>query len=237
MSKPENVIAIDGPSGSGKSTIAKIIAEKLDITYIDTGSMFRAIGYKLKDLDIDYSKPELSSDEEDLIKKKLSEFDFEYGVSSEILIRIDGEDLTNTIREHYVSDIASKTSKYPVIRKYLCDWQRKIALKRMTILDGRDIGTVIFPNALLKVYLTASSDIRARRRYDQLVSNDPSNANNLDINQIEADIIQRDKQDMERETAPLKQAEDALALDSTSLNIEEVVSAVETAYQEKINNK
>ena len=230
----ENVIAIDGPSGSGKSTIAKIVSTKLGLTYLDTGAMFRAIAYSLKDFDIDFTQPTLSIVESDQIKAYLKDLQFEYGVDENILIRLNNEDLTSTIREHFVSELASHTSKFSIIRDYLKDKQREITLTKSSVLEGRDIGTVIFPNALVKIFLTASSSERAKRRFDQLVEKDIKNKDLFSVEEILKDIESRDSQDQNRDIAPLTKAIDAVEIDTTSLNIDAVVELIIYEYNKKV---
>lgn len=232
-SQKDKVIAIDGPSGSGKSTLAKIIAKKLNLIYLDTGAMFRALAYVLHSLDIDFSKPALDESEQMLVKNMLTNIHFEYGVSDDILIRIDGTDLTHKIREHEVSAMASKVSKFSLVRDYLAKKQKEIATQRPSILEGRDIGTVIFPNAALKIFLTASASMRAKRRYEQLIEKDPKNAHIYNQSQIEKDITLRDEQDSNRKVAPLKKADDALEVDTTKLSINEVTEFIINEYHKR----
>ena len=229
----DKVIAIDGPSGSGKSTIAKMVSSANGLTYLDTGAMFRAVAYSLKDLDIDFTKQDLTSSESSEIQKYLKSLDFEYGISEEILIRLNGEDLTSIIREHSVSEMASHTSKFSLIRNYLKDKQRDIASQKASVLEGRDIGTVIFPSAAVKIFLTASADERAKRRYEQLAEKDIKNKDLYSAQGILEDIEKRDAQDMNREIAPLTCADDAIEIDTTKLTIEEVVSLITKEFNLK----
>lgn len=233
MTHNVKVMAIDGPSGSGKSTIAKKIAKDLGLVYIDTGAMFRAIAYILKDLDVDFENTELLPQTETKIAKKLKEITFKYAPTQNVLIEVDGIDLTQKIREHDISKLASLTSRYPVVRDYLKKIQREIAVKRPSLLDGRDIGTVIFPDAPLKFFITASSRVRAQRRYEQLLGFDEKNRELYDLEQIEEDIKERDYQDMNRIVAPLKQAEDAILIDTSNLSIAEVLTIIETEFAKK----
>ncbi len=226
MDKLVNVIALDGPSGSGKSTIAKIIAQKLKITYLDTGAMFRGLAYFLDSLDI-------KADNDNRIKEELDKINFEYQGSADCLIAINGEDLTDKIREHHVSKLASIYSQNLEVRGYLKKLQRDIAGKRASILDGRDIGTVIFPDAVLKVFLTADPEVRAHRRLKQLQEQNGSQEYNLE--NILADIIKRDDADRNREIAPLLKANDAIEIDSTALIIEEIVNQVITEYSKRVS--
>jgi CMP/dCMP kinase len=228
-----NVIAIDGPSGGGKSTIAKLVARDLKLTYLDTGAMFRAIAYALSEAGIDFSNNELTKETSNKIETFLNKMKFEYGVSDTTLIRINGVDLTEKIREHHVSLLASQISKHAIVREYLKIKQREIVDVKPSVLEGRDIGTVIFPNALLKVFLTADPKIRAQRRYEQLIAKDPELKNKFSVEQIMQDIAKRDEEDQLRALAPLEMASDAIEIDTTNLNISEVTSRIIELYQQR----
>lgn len=229
MSK-DRVIALDGPSGSGKSTVAKMVAEKLGLIYIDTGSMFRAAAYALQHTGIDFTKPKLSSAEDELINKFFHDHRFQYAPEPGVLIQLDNLNLTDVIREHHVSRLASQISKFKVIRDFLANWQRTIVKDRPSILDGRDIGTVIFPNAVLKVFLTASAEERANRRFEELKERGQSD---LDFQTILADIKERDYEDMNREIAPLKKASDGVELDSTGKTIPQIVEEIVSLWEKR----
>jgi cytidylate kinase len=216
------VIAIDGPSGSGKSTITKLIAEKLGLIYLDTGAMFRAIAFHLDEKNILIS--EITK-----IENELERMNFQYAKDESSLVEINGKNLTQKIREHQVSELASIYSKVPRVREYLKNLQRQIAGERPSILEGRDIGTVIFPDAALKFFLTADPKIRAERRLQQIKEKDP--AVNLTVESIFEDIVERDKSDQQRAIAPLVKAEDAKEINTTSMTIEEVVSFVCSEYK------
>lgn len=231
MTQGVKVIAIDGPSGSGKSTIAKEVAKKYNLTYIDTGAMFRAIAFSLKDLGIDTTTTILNAFDEKRVKEKLDSLVFKYAPTPDVLIEINGEDLTTKIREHEVSRLASLYSRYGVVREYLKKIQREIAKEKPSLLDGRDIGTVIFPDAPLKFFITASSKVRAERRYKQLLSFDPKNKDLYSLEQIEKDIIVRDEEDMNRKEAPLKKADDAIYIETDNLNIEAVLNIIDSHYK------
>lgn len=218
------VIAIDGPSGSGKSTIAKKISKSLELTYLDTGAMFRALSVVLDRGNI---KTEIG------ITKKIALLDFEYENKDKVFVSIDGEDLSEHIRKHEVSKLASFYSQFDAVRTYLADLQRDIAGNESSVLEGRDIGTVIFPNAAIKVFLSADAKVRAKRRFDQLVAKDPSNANKYSIESILKDIEDRDLSDSTREMAPLIKADDAIEIDTSSLSIDEVTSKIIEIYQTK----
>lgn len=228
--KRDQVIALDGPSGSGKSTVAKMIAEQLGLIYIDTGAMFRAAAFALQHTGIDFSTPKLNEEDEAEIAQFFHEHRFQFAPEPGVLILLDNLNLTDVIREHHVSKLASKISKYKVIRDFLADWQRSIVKDRPAILDGRDIGTVIFPNAILKVFLTASPHERAFRRLEELKSRGQSD---LDYETILKDIQERDFEDMNREIAPLKKAEDCIELDSTGKTIPQIVNEIIDLWNQK----
>lgn len=209
-------IAIDGPAGAGKSTIAKTIAKKLEFIYVDTGAMYRAMALYFIRNGIDPS-------DENAINAACA--DVHVGIAYENgaqQVLLNGENVTGLIRTEEVGNMASKTSAYPTVRATLQDLQRDLAKKADILMDGRDIGTNVLPDADLKIYLTASSEIRARRRYNELIEK----GEKADLAQIEKDIIIRDKQDMERKIAPLKKAEDAVLVDSSDMTIEEVVECI-----------
>lgn len=209
-------IAIDGPAGAGKSTIAKKVAKELGYIYVDTGAMYRGIALFLLEKDIGIS-------DADYVEKRIEpvtiEIKYESGMQQ---IYLNGKNVTSKLREEAVGNMASKASALPCVRAKLLDLQRQLAKDYDVVMDGRDIGTNILPDAEVKVYLTASSRTRAKRRYDEIIAK----GDTADINVIEADIITRDKQDMERETAPLKQAEDAVYIDSSDMTIDEVAAAI-----------
>ena len=206
-------IAIDGPAGAGKSTIAKMVAKKLGFIYVDTGAMYRAMA-------LYFIRNGIAGDDEAAITKACEGIDvsIEYENGQQIVL-LNGENVNDKIRTEEVSMMTSDTSKYPAVRSKLLDIQRNLAKVKDVIMDGRDIGTCVLPDAETKIYLTASSAERARRRYKEQVERGIE----CDIEQIEKDIIARDEQDMNREISPLKQAEDAVLLDSSDMTIDEVV--------------
>lgn len=208
------VIAIDGPSGSGKSTIARDLAAALNVLYIDTGAMFRALGFFA-----DQQKIELVEGEK--LTSFLNSVKMDYGVSSTCLIRINGVDLTEKIREHNISKLASIISQLPSVRKYLLDFQRALALNKVCVMEGRDIGTVVFPNSFCKFFITASVEIRAERRLKQLKEGGDQV---ITLEQIKDDVRKRDETDMNRIVAPLKKAEDAMLLDTTELALKDIIN-------------
>lgn len=228
--KKDQVIALDGPSGSGKSTVAKMIAHKLGLIYIDTGAMFRAAAYALQHTGIDFTKPQLDSSENALIESFFQKHRFQFAPVPGVLIMLDNLNLTDVIREHHVSKLASQVSKHKVVREFLKNWQREIVKDRPAILDGRDIGTVIFPNALLKVFLTASPEERATRRFEELKERGQTD---LDYEGILKDIKERDYEDMTRTIAPLKKADDGIELDSTGKTIPLIVEEIIELWNRK----
>ncbi len=209
-------IAIDGPSGAGKSTIAKLLAKKLNITYLDTGAMYRAIGLKAYNQKVDIF-------DEAQLRELLSHTNIEMkaGESGSIVI-LDGKDVSEDIRQNFVSKLASDISAIECVRAFLVDLQRKIAAKQSSVLDGRDIGTVVLPNAEFKFFLTASVEERAHRRFTELIAKgqDVSEA------QIAEEIAQRDHNDTHRKHSPLRKADDAIEIDSTHLTIDEVCNKI-----------
>lgn len=215
-------IAIDGPAGAGKSTIAKRLAKKLGFIYVDTGAMYRAMAYYFLQHNID-------AKDENAIAAACPDVDvtitYENG---EQQVLLNGENVNGVIRNEEVGNMASSTSVYPVVRKKLVELQCQLAKSADVIMDGRDIGTCVLPDAQVKIYLTASSATRAKRRFDELTEKGVS----CDLAEIEKDIIDRDYRDMHRETSPLRQAEDAVLVDSSEMNIDEVVDAIYQVYSE-----
>lgn len=209
-------IAIDGPAGAGKSTIAKKVAKNKGFIYVDTGAMYRAMAYFMLKNDVDVN-------DENMVASKCKEANIliKYENNEQVVL-LNGENVNQFLRTEEVGNIASVTSKNPDVRKRLTQLQIELANTNSVVMDGRDIGTCVLPNADVKVYLTASSYVRAKRRYDELIAK----GENADIKKIEADIIKRDEQDMNREISPLKQAEDAVYLDSSDMTIEEVVNKI-----------
>lgn len=209
-------IAIDGPAGAGKSTIAKKIAAKLGYIYVDTGAMYRAMALYLIRENIDPS-------ETAKIDAKCEEADITIGYENgEQIVYLNGENVNGLIRTEEVGNMASASSPNPNVRKKLVELQQKLAASKDVVMDGRDIGTCVLPDAQVKVYLTADSRVRAKRRYDELTAKGVS----CDLDTIEQDIIERDHQDMTREISPLMQAEDAALIDSSCMTIDEAVDAV-----------
>lgn len=213
------IIAVDGPSGSGKSTICKLIAQQMDLSYVDTGAIYRTVALVKKEQNI--------QDKDDAALKKICFelpliFEFKDGVNR---VKLGNRDITNEIRTPEISMGASSVSAIPVVRASLLDMQRRLATntpKKGAILDGRDIGTVVFPKADIKIFLTASNEERANRRFKEL----KEKGMDVDYNKILQETIQRDKQDSQRNIAPLKKADDAIEIDTDGLEIETVKEKV-----------
>ena len=209
-------IAIDGPAGAGKSTIAKLLAKKLGILYLDTGAMYRAVGLKAIENGVDVT-------DETAVKKMLDsttvDVKSEEGVQH---VYLDGKDVTGKIREHRVSKAASDISAVPCVRYKMVDLQREIAARCDTVLDGRDIGTFVLPNAEYKIFLTASVAERARRRYEEL----KAKGEECTLESVASDIEKRDYNDSHRALAPLRKPDDAVEIDTTDLSIEEVADKI-----------
>ena len=209
-----SAIAIDGPAGAGKSTIAKLLAKQLGYVYVDTGAMYRAMA-------VYFSQNDINPDDENAINGAVDNIDIsiEYkdGVQQVIL---NGENVTSLLRIEETGKMASKTSKYAAVRTKLVALQRGLAKKTDVIMDGRDIGTTVLPDAFAKIYLTASSDARAKRRY-------------CSFDAIKEDIEKRDYEDMHRAISPLKQADDAELVDTSDMNIEQVVAALSKIIDDK----
>lgn len=217
-------IAIDGPAGAGKSTLAKKVAKELSFIYVDTGAMYRAMAYYLLSQGI-------KGDEQEAIAEKCqgADISIEYKDGEQIVI-LNGENVNGVIRTEEVGNMASVSSANPKVREHLLKLQRTLAASNDVVMDGRDIGTTILPDAEVKIYLTASPETRAKRRaleYEQ-------KGIACDINQICQDIVARDLRDMNREISPLKQAEDAVLVDSSEMGIDEVVNAILHVYRQKV---
>lgn len=209
-------IAIDGPAGAGKSTIAKKVAKTLGYIYVDTGAMYRAMALYMIKLGID---PENANVIEEACKS--ADIGIEYRDGEQVVL-LNGENVNAYLRTEEVGNMASVTSVNGKVREKLVELQQKLAKTKDVVMDGRDIGTVVLPNAEVKVYLTASSLVRAKRRALELEAKGEA----VDLAKIEADIIDRDNRDMTREISPLKQAVDATLIDSSYMNIDEVVEAI-----------
>lgn len=209
-------IAIDGPAGAGKSTIAKLVAKKKGYIYVDTGAMYRGLA-------IHFLKKGISADDVAAIEAACDDADVTIGYENGMQqVYLNGENITALLRNENVGTMASRTSGIPKVRATLMDLQQTMARTKDVVMDGRDIGTVVLPNADVKVYLTASVECRAKRRYLELQEKGVE----CNLEEIAKDIEERDYRDMHRETSPLRQAEDAVLVDSSDMTIEEVADAI-----------
>lgn len=216
-------IAIDGPAGAGKSTIAKAAAKHLGFIYVDTGAMYRAIGLYTIRRGVDATDVEG-------VKSLLSEIEVTLArdENKAQLVLLNGEDVSSLIRTEQVSMAASRVSAIPEVRAFLLNLQRDLASAQNVIMDGRDIGTVVLPDAKVKIFLTASAEIRARRRYDELVAKGEEAV----YEDVLADVIERDNNDMNRPIAPLKPAQDSILVDTSELNLEESIDLLIRTIEE-----
>lgn len=209
-------IAIDGPAGAGKSTIAKLVAKELGFIYVDTGAMYRGLA-------VHFLKKGIVPGEVEKIEAACEDAKVELGYENGVQqVYLNGENITSQLREETVGNMASVSSAVPAVRAKLLDLQRNLAKEKDVVMDGRDIGTNVLPNADVKVYLTASVECRAMRRFKELEEKGEA----CDFEQIRQDIQERDERDMTREIAPLKQAEDATLIDSSEMGIDDVVKAI-----------
>ena len=217
-------IAIDGPAGAGKSTIAKALAKSRNMVYVDTGAMYRAIGLYC-------SRKGIQGDNEDAVVGELDNIQVSIAYENgEQVVYLNGENVNGLIRTPEAGTMASAVSAHRKVREKMVALQQELAKTTSVVMDGRDIGTVVLPNAEVKIYLTASSAVRAKRRYDELVAKGME----CDLATLQKEIEERDYRDMNREVTPLRQAEDAVLLDTSDLNIEEVVAAMQRIVAEKV---
>lgn len=212
-------IAIDGPAGSGKSTVAKILAKRLGFTYVDTGAMYRAVAWKLKQYNIDPNNP-------DALRQLLENTQFSISDST---LCMDGRRIGDEIRTPEISRLSSEVAKIAEVRHFLTEEQRRIAQKGDVIMEGRDIGTVVIPDADLKFFITATPEERARRRYEQL----KRLGIEANYDRILNELVQRDQNDSSREIAPLKPAKDAIIIDTTNMTIDEVIDLLLRKVRDK----
>ena len=219
-------IALDGPAGAGKSTIARRAAKALDYIYVDTGALYRAIGLAA-------SRRGISADQTDDVNKMLREItvDLSFNEKGEQIVLLNGEDVSGLIRTPEASMMASAISAVPEVRAFLLDLQRNMAKTHNVIMDGRDIGTVVLPDAQVKIFLTASPEARAQRRYKELVEK----GNDVSYDDVLQDVITRDYNDSHRATAPLKPAEGCVMVDTTELDFEQSVEKIISVIKENIN--
>ncbi len=217
-------VAIDGPAGAGKSTIAKRVAKELGFVYVDTGAMYRAMALYL-------IRNQVNKDDQDEIGVKCQDADISIRYENgEQIVLLNGENVNGFIRTEEVGNMASVSSANPKLREKLVELQKKLAAETDVIMDGRDIGTCVLPQADVKIYLTASSKVRAMRRFKELEAKGQA----CDLAQIEADIIERDHRDMTREHSPLRQADDAILVDSSDMSIDEVVEKICALARDKM---
>lgn len=218
-------VAIDGPAGAGKSTIAKRVARELGFLYVDTGAIYRTVGYHMSLMGI-------GPRDKDGIERCIDDVNIsiEYGDDGVQHMILNGQDVTELIRTPEMSMMASGVSAQPCVRAYLLDMQRELARTHNVVMDGRDIGTVVLPHAQVKVYLTASAEIRAERRYKELIAK----GEQLRYEDVYLDVVKRDEQDMNRKIAPLKCADDAEVLDASYLTIDQVVAEMKAIIRKKV---
>lgn len=216
------IVAIDGPAGSGKGTITKKVGEKLGLINIDTGAMFRCVTLNI-------IQEKVSLDEEEKIKEILEKIEIDLKEKEEVFLN--GRDVSKTIREEEVTQMVSPVSVIPMVREKMLTLQRQMAEGKNIIMEGRDIGTVVFPNADVKIYLDASPEERARRRVKQ----NQEKGIKSSYEEVLRNIMDRDQRDLNREIAPLKQAEDAIYIDTSNMTVDEVVDKIVGIIQEKVD--
>ena len=209
-------VAIDGPAGAGKSSLSRLAAKRLGFIYVDTGALYRAVGLKFSLMGADTA---LNCDIDEILAKTQVDIRF---VNGEQRVFLDGKDVSDEIRTPTASMMASAVSAKPSVRAFLLEMQRKLARENNVLMDGRDIGTVVLPNATVKIYLTASAKARAERRYKELIEK----GQEVTFQEVYDDMVQRDYNDMNRATAPLKQADDAILADTTECNFEESLELI-----------
>lgn len=222
----ERSIAIDGPAGAGKSTLARALARELGYLYVDTGAIYRTVALRAREAGADPLDPEQ-------VAPLLEDLDLrmDYGGDGVQRMYLSGRDVTETIRENEVSALASQVAALPAVREFLLDFQRKQAREHDVVMDGRDIGTVVLPQAGVKIFLTAAPEARARRRTAELLQR----GQDADFDEILREIRQRDEQDENRPVAPLRQAEDAALLDTTNLDLKGSLEALLTLVRERLS--
>lgn len=218
-------IAIDGPSGSGKSSISKCLAKKLGFVHVDTGALYRTIAYYLCKNNVDYSNSEK-------VCENLKDIDIKVKFSNNNQnVFLNGVNVTDKIRSADISMASSRISSMPLVRRFLLDLQRNIAKENNVIMDGRDIGTVVLPNSEVKIFLTASPEVRAKRRYNQMVADDPK----INFSDVLKNINERDFNDTHREISPLKISDDAVVFDNSDLTFDQTVNSILKIIKERIN--
>lgn len=221
-------ITIDGPSGAGKSTMARALAQEMGYLYVDTGAIYRTVGLAVQRRGVDPQDPQA-------VEQVLGQVDITMGYGSDGAQRmyLDGEDVSQAIRQHEISRYASQVAALAPVRAFLLNKQRHLADNHNVIMDGRDIGTVVLPQAEVKIFLTADAKDRAQRRYMELLER----GQQADLEQVLADVVERDRQDMERPIAPLKKAEDATVVDTTGKDLAESRELLRKAIEAKLGTK
>ena len=224
MQEKTVAIAIDGPAGAGKSTIARKLAEKTGYIYVDTGALYRTVALSI-------SKNGINPQDVPAVVEHIGKIsvDIKY-IDGEQRVILNGEDVSNLIRTPEVSMMASTTSAIPEVRAFLLGLQRKLAKEHNVVMDGRDIATVVLPDAKVKIFLTASPEVRAKRRYDELISK----GQNVEFSDVLADLIKRDEQDMTRAVAPLKPSDESVIVDTSELDLDGAVLAMENVVKRRI---
>lgn len=221
--KRKLIVAIDGPSGAGKSSVTRALAERVGYTQIDTGAMFRVVALMALRNDV-------NPDDEKALAELCGRLDIKFDLVAGVpVVLVNGEDVSSQIRSPEISLFTSKVAAIPAVRGYLLEIQRKMGEHGGVVLEGRDIGTVVFPNADLKFFLTASAEERGRRRFAELAAKGVD----VTLEQTVAEVVQRDEQDMNRASAPLVRAEDAIEIDSTGLSPEEVIALMESHVRQR----
>ena len=216
-SKRKLIVAIDGPSGAGKSSVTKAVAERLGYTHIDTGAMFRVVALMA-------SRNGIDAEDDHALAELCTGLNIEFALADGVCrVLANGEDVTTEIRSPRISLLTSRVAAVPAVRDHLLSLQRRMGENGGVVLEGRDIGTVVFPAADVKFYLTASAEERGRRRFAEL----KAKGVNVDLEQTVTDVMQRDEQDMKRAYAPLRRAEDAVEIDSTNISLDEVIALME----------
>lgn len=216
-------VAIDGPAGAGKSTIARAVAKRMNLIYVDTGAMYRAMALFMLREGVDLKDAQA-------VAEKCKEADISIGYEGgEQVVYLNGENVNSYLRTQEVGNAASITSAQPSVRRKLVEMQQKLAAQRDCIMDGRDIGTCVLPDAQVKIYLTASSGVRAKRRYEELLEK----GQDCDLDTIRREIEERDYRDMNREASPLRQADDAVQVDTSDMTVEEVITRIMDICQER----
>lgn len=217
-------VAIDGPAGAGKSTVARKVAKTKGYIYVDTGALYRAVAYSCIKAGVSISDVDLVAEHIKTVKIEIKYID------SEQRVFVNGEDVTGFIRTPEISGKASEVSAIPIVRAFLLDLQRQLAVENDVVMDGRDIGTVVLPNATVKIFLTASAEVRAKRRYDELIEKGQA----VEFDDVLSDLQERDYRDSHREVAPLKPSEESVIVDTSLLSFDESVNAILTVISEKI---